>query len=111
MKEVGKGIAIDGSRQRFTVLPRTIDLDAGKTVWVVERGEDLSPIEATGLLFLAEVKGYVIAAPFPYDYELVEDQLEYFAEQTREEFCEDLRVYPVSDCYTSLADASKEVQA
>lgn len=111
MKEVGKGIAIDGAGQRFTVMPRTIDLNAGETVWVVERDETLTPIEATGLLFLAEVKGYVIATSFPYGYELVEDQLEYFAEQTREEFCEDLRVYPVADCYTSLADASKEVEA
>ena len=112
MKEVGKGIAIDGSRQRFTVLPHTIDLDAGQTVWVVERDEDLSPTDTVGLLFLAEVKGYVIAAPFPYDYELVEDQLEYFAEKTRELFNEELMVYPVADCFASRddAEAAKEAQ-
>ena len=105
MKEVREGIAIDKASQRFTVLPRTIDLDVGETVWVIERDEDLSPTDVTGLLFLAEVKGYVISAPFPYGYELAADQLEYFAERTREAFNEDLMVHPVADCYTCREDA------
>lgn len=111
MKELEKGISISETGQRFTVLPRTIDLEAGSTVWVIERGEDLDPSGVVGLLFLAEVKGYVIAASFPYGYELVEDQLEYFAERTRDMFNEELRVYPVADCYTNRDDAETAQEA
>lgn len=91
---------------------KRLNLAAGETVWVVERDEDLTPTDVTGFLFLAEVKGYVLAASFPYGYELVEDQLEYFAEKTRELFNEELMVYPVADCFASRddAEAAKEAQ-
>ena len=91
---------------------KRLNLAAGETVWVVERDEDLTPTGVTGFLFLAEVKGYVLAASFPYGYELVEDQLEYFAERTREQFEEELKVYPAADCFTShdTAEAAREAQ-
>ena len=77
----------------------------GRPVFVIRRNEDLEPEEATGLLFIAEAGGFVIAAPFPYGYDTFEDMMEYFAETTREDFDTTLQVYPVADCFYELDEA------
>lgn len=92
-------------------MSKKIKLNAGDTVWVIERDEELVPDGVTGLLFLAEVAGYVIASAFPYGYERLEDQLEYFAESTRQTFEEDMKVYPAADCFASHEEAAAAMEA
>ncbi|MDO4989333.1 MAG: hypothetical protein Q4E45_02395 [Eubacteriales bacterium] len=92
-------------------MSKKIELNAGDTVWVIERDEELVPGGVIGLLFLAEVAGYVIASAFPYGYELLEDQLEYFAEKTRQAFEDELKVYPSADCFASHEEAAAAMEA
>lgn len=86
---------------------KDLKLKAGDTVWVVMRDEGLAPSEFSGFLFLEELSGYVIAAAYPYGYELFEGQLEYFVEQTLDMFNAELMVFPLCDCYASRVEAQE----
>ncbi len=93
---------------------KKLHLQPGETVWAVELDADLVPEDVTGFLFLAQVQGYVIAAAEPYGYDDLADELEYFAEETREGMSEELMVFPAQDCYATReeaeAAAEKEVE-
>lgn len=82
----------------------------GDTVWVVERDEDLQPVEVTGFLFLAQLHGFVIAASFPYGYDDLVDMLTYFAEETRECMPEEMPVFPARDCFATREEAEAALE-
>lgn len=83
----------------------------GGMVWVVERDEDGNAIAVTGLIFVAEVAGAVIATPKVYGREGLEEVMKYHIEETASNDCTELSVYPAKDCYLRRSDAKKEFAA
>lgn len=74
-------------------------LNAGETVWIVERDEEGNLCNVFGLMFLAEVAGFVIATSFVDDAEGLEETLAYHAEETDVYYSAELAVYPSTECW------------
>lgn len=78
----------------------------GMPVWVIARDEDGNACESSGYVFLAKVGNAVILTPRIYGLGL-EEMLDYYIGETRDESELSLAVFPVSDCYIDK-EAAKE---
>lgn len=83
------------------------NLKAGSEVNVVERDEFGEAYEATRYMFIAQANEFVICSPFINVIRDIDATLSYHAQETAENYDTDLCVFPIEDCYETLAEAKE----
>jgi hypothetical protein len=83
--------------------------EAGNEIWVLERDGD-EPYDIVGVTYLATVGEYVITCPQFYGLDSLEEVMEQFAEETQDNSCLDMSVYPLCDCFATREQASAELE-
>lgn len=86
-------------------------LKPGMPVWVIERDIDGDGCELSGYVFFAKVGHAVILTPRIYGLDDLEELLDYYIEETRNESELPLAVFPVSDCYIDRETAKEALLA
>ena len=83
--------------------------EAGNEIWILERDGD-EPYEISGVTYLATVGEYVIACPLFYGLDTLKEVMEQFVEETQDNSCLDMSVYPLSDCFATRDEARAELE-
>lgn len=86
----------------------SIKFEPGAPVWVVERDEDGEQREVSGYMFLAQSRAFAIVSPYINSIEDVDDTLAYLARDTVKWHEAQLAVFPIRDCYATLAEAMED---
>ena len=82
---------------------------AGEEIWILQRDGD-EPYDIVGVTYLATVGEFVITCPQFYGLDTLQDVMEQFAEETQDNACLDMSVYPLSDCFATKEEASAELE-
>lgn len=77
----------------------------GNEVWVVERDEDGSAVDYSGMVFITSVNGIAILSPTINGCAELEFLLSDFVEETTMSGGGEFSGYPISDCYTTMEEA------
>ena len=83
-------------------------LKVGDEIWVIDR-EDYEAVDISCIQFLAKSKGCVIGTAWINDYDL-DETIEFHIDETRNNFCTDLQVYPDEDCFITREEAEKALE-
>lgn len=83
-------------------------LKVGDEIWVIDR-EDYEAVDISCIQFLAKSKGCVIGTAWINDYDL-DETIEFHMDETRNNFCTDLQVYPDEDCFITREEAEKALE-
>lgn len=77
----------------------------GDTIWVVHDDDYCMGSGVSGFMFLSLVCGYVIACPFEEDVDTVSGTLQCLSDETNEEECTDVVIFPREVCFSTREDA------
>ncbi len=77
----------------------------GDEVWVVERDEDGSAVDYSGMVFITSVNGIAILSPTINGCAELDFLLSDFVEETAMSGSGDFSGYPISDCYGTREEA------
>lgn len=83
------------------------NLKSGADVAVVERDEFSEAVDTTRYMFIAQANEFVICSPFINGIRDIDATLSYHAQETAENYDTDLCVFPIEDCYETLAEAKE----